>query len=248
MPVARKILPLLSVTGLALAFPALSVAAKNLDEYPLRIHIVQTRWHHYGSSKFHYSYEGEGRGNVEDGQSIQAFDYSYGCSAAVERTIVGAAYPGKWKKPQTQLSLLIPELGQAGKYHECELKTNVLPGIYVNGPGGFRQVSQDEFQARRHAPRTTPTPQAAQASASPDAAAGSRQGPSVRLSVSSSPDGADIAVDGDFMGNAPSSVELPLGEHTIGLRKPGYKAWERKLKLTGGDIRLNAELEKDAQK
>jgi len=50
------------------------------------------------------------------------------------------------------------------------------------------------------------------------------------------------------MGNAPSSVELPLGEHTIGLRKPGYKAWERKLKLTGGDIRLNAELEKDAQK
>lgn len=66
--------------------------------------------------------------------------------------------------------------------------------------------------------------------------------------MSSSPDGADIAVDGDFMGNAPSSVELPLGEHTIGLRKPGYKAWERKLKLTGGDIRLNAELEKDAQK
>ena len=67
---------------------------------------------------------------------------------------------------------------------------------------------------------------------------------SPKLSISSSPDGADIEVDGSFMGNTPSAVELTPGEHTVDVRKSGYKVWERKIKLTGGDIKLNAELEK----
>ncbi|MFZ3212213.1 MAG: PEGA domain-containing protein [Terriglobales bacterium] len=66
-----------------------------------------------------------------------------------------------------------------------------------------------------------------------------------KLSVTSVPDGADIEVDGSFMGNTPSSIELVSGEHTVSLKKSGYKTWERKIKLTSGDIRLSAELEKD---
>ena len=46
------------------------------------------------------------------------------------------------------------------------------------------------------------------------------------------------------MGNTPSVVELTSGEHTVAIRKSGCKAWERKIKLTSGDIKLNAELEK----
>jgi len=67
---------------------------------------------------------------------------------------------------------------------------------------------------------------------------------SPKLSISSIPDGADIEVDGSFMGNTPSAVELTPGEHTVSVKKSGYKTWERKIKLTGGDIKLNAELEK----
>jgi hypothetical protein len=67
---------------------------------------------------------------------------------------------------------------------------------------------------------------------------------SPKITLASNPDGADIEVDGNFMGNAPSTLELTPGEHTILIHKAGYKDWEKKLKVTGGEIRVNAELEK----
>lgn len=68
-----------------------------------------------------------------------------------------------------------------------------------------------------------------------------------KLSVASNPDGADIEIDGSFVGNTPSDVQVPEGEHTVAVRKPGFAIWERKLKVSGGsNVRLNAELEKTA--
>jgi PEGA domain len=64
------------------------------------------------------------------------------------------------------------------------------------------------------------------------------------ISVSSTPSGADIEVDGNFVGNTPSALQLPAGEHSIVVKKSGYKDWERKLKVTGGTVNLSAELEK----
>ena len=64
-----------------------------------------------------------------------------------------------------------------------------------------------------------------------------------RLTVVSTPDGADIAVDGDFVGNAPATVNLAAGDHTITVTRNGYKTWERKIKAIGGNVKLNAELE-----
>jgi hypothetical protein len=69
--------------------------------------------------------------------------------------------------------------------------------------------------------------------------------PSVnRISVSSTPANADIEMDGNFVGNTPSMIETTPGEHSVVLKKTGYKNWERKLKVTGGSINLSAELEK----
>jgi len=68
-----------------------------------------------------------------------------------------------------------------------------------------------------------------------------------KLSIVSIPDGADIEVDGSFVGNTPSDVQLPEGEHTVSVKKAGFKDWEKKLKVTGGsNVHLNAELEKAA--
>ncbi len=67
---------------------------------------------------------------------------------------------------------------------------------------------------------------------------------SAKLSITSSPVGADIMVDGNFVGNTPSDVQLPDGQHTILVKKSGFKEWERKMKISGGsNIHLNAELE-----
>lgn len=66
-----------------------------------------------------------------------------------------------------------------------------------------------------------------------------------KLSVGSTPAGADIEVDGNFMGNTPSALELTAGEHVIIIKKSGFKNWERKIKLSGGDVNVNADLEKN---
>jgi hypothetical protein len=69
--------------------------------------------------------------------------------------------------------------------------------------------------------------------------------PSGKLSVASVPSGADITVDGSFVGNTPSEVQVPEGDHTIAVKRAGFKEWERKMKVSGGSsVHLNAELEK----
>jgi hypothetical protein len=65
------------------------------------------------------------------------------------------------------------------------------------------------------------------------------------IMVKSNPEGADIEVDGQFMGNAPSTLQLKPGEHKITVKKSGYTAWERTIVLNGsGNITIDASLEK----
>ena len=66
-----------------------------------------------------------------------------------------------------------------------------------------------------------------------------------KVSITSSPDGADIEIDGSFVGNTPSIAEIAPGEHSISVTKSGFKPWGRKVKVVGGDIRINAEMEKN---
>jgi hypothetical protein len=66
-----------------------------------------------------------------------------------------------------------------------------------------------------------------------------------KLLVGSNPDGADIEVDGSFVGNTPSEVQVADGDHTVTVKKSGFKDWHRELKVSAGSsVRLNAELEK----
>lgn len=51
------------------------------------------------------------------------------------------------------------------------------------------------------------------------------------LKVGSTPDGADVFVDGESKGKTPLQSELPLGTHTIRLSLSGYKDSERVLAL-----------------
>jgi PEGA domain len=63
--------------------------------------------------------------------------------------------------------------------------------------------------------------------------------------VKSTPSGADIEVDGNFMGNTPSDLKLSPGEHKIAVSKNGFTSWERTMKINaGGNVTLNPTLEK----
>jgi hypothetical protein len=65
------------------------------------------------------------------------------------------------------------------------------------------------------------------------------------ISITSIPPGADLEVDGKFVGNTPSSMNLTSGDHSIKVTKKGYKTWERSLTASGGNVNLNADLEEE---
>jgi len=60
--------------------------------------------------------------------------------------------------------------------------------------------------------------------------------------VSSSPNGADIVVDGKFVGSTPSTLQLLPGDHTVNVAKNGFKAWTRTVHVVPGDVNVVAEL------
>jgi len=61
------------------------------------------------------------------------------------------------------------------------------------------------------------------------------------------PPGADIEVDGNFVGSTPSAVLVSTGSHEITVRKRGNSAWSRKMNINGGTVHLNAELERGSR-
>jgi general secretion pathway protein A len=63
------------------------------------------------------------------------------------------------------------------------------------------------------------------------------------LIINSKPAGADIEIDGAFVGNAPSSVSVGPGSHQISVVRKGFTGWHKTLSVTGGTIHLDAELE-----
>jgi len=68
-----------------------------------------------------------------------------------------------------------------------------------------------------------------------------------RVQVSSTPDGADIEVDGSFVGNTPSTIGVSAGEHKLSVKKSGFKPWERNISVSTGQVNVNAALEAEAK-
>ena len=63
------------------------------------------------------------------------------------------------------------------------------------------------------------------------------------VKVSSTPDRADVEVDGVFYGNAGSDIKLPAGLHLVTISLPGYEKWSKKVNVQEG-LSINATLSK----
>ena len=79
-------------------------------------------------------------------------------------------------------------------------------------------------------------PQAVPAQAAPAA-----QGAGATVTINASQPGADIEVDGAFVGSAPTTIQLTAGTHKIKVGQ-GAGTWERDLQITGGTVNINAVL------
>ncbi len=63
-----------------------------------------------------------------------------------------------------------------------------------------------------------------------------------QLDIASTPQGADIEIDGKFVGNTPSSISVAPGDHEISVKKNGFTVWTRKMSVSTGHVNINAEL------
>jgi hypothetical protein len=110
--------------------------------------------------------------------------------------------------------------------------------LVIMRPDG-KEYRSNIVQAVRN---TQPTPAAADLSL--PAPGSSPTASPARLQVASNPAGADIEVDGAFVGSTPSKIDMTPGDHDIAVVKDGYKRWTRKIRVTGGEININAELQR----
>jgi hypothetical protein len=101
-------------------------------------------------------------------------------------------------------------------------ESHASEGATIDAPGAAAALAQAPV------PATPPvTPILAQAS----------------LNIDSTPTGADIEIDGAFVGDTPSTVSVAPGNHQIVVNKKGFTDWSRTLNVTSGSVHLNAELE-----
>lgn len=63
------------------------------------------------------------------------------------------------------------------------------------------------------------------------------------LDISSAPPGAEIEIDGAFVGNTPSSIDVPPGSHRVSISKEGFVGWERIIKVLPGHPSVSPELQ-----
>jgi PEGA domain len=67
----------------------------------------------------------------------------------------------------------------------------------------------------------------------------------VKCSFSSTPSGADVTLDGRFVGSTPSVLGVTTGTHVVVVSMAGFAQWKREFSVTpGSELTVNAVLQK----
>ena len=108
---------------------------------------------------------------------------------------------------------------------EAEEKQYSSSGLRINDSGMFdklaEKVSHQIVQAVLHSKKFSSKEK-------------SKENKMVKVNISSSPNEADIEVNGVFYGNAGEQIEIPQGIQNIKISLPGYKVWEKKVFVREG--------------
>jgi hypothetical protein len=116
---------------------------------------------------------------------------------------------------------------------------------YVNGD--VRLETKNFHPAKEQSVQSPVEPQSTGTQSAPPATAAAASGlPATgTIEVHSTPEGADVYLDGAFVGNAPATLKLTPGQHTIRVIQSGYKDWSREIAVqAGSEAHLSASLEK----
>jgi len=131
----------------------------------------------------------------------------------------------------------------------CEMQTQTAySGLGTNDAGDFKKRVEDSLAKLKGSKPSEPAqPEAPSAPAAPQPAGATTPVPPSQpqaVPIKSVPDGADITVDGKYVGSTPSTLKLSPGDHTIKIEKSGFKVWERTITVSpGSEVTVSATLE-----
>jgi hypothetical protein len=113
------------------------VSARELDpaDYPLRVHIVKNTSQApqtYLSKNPAYMPDyinGQGAADLFENGQPSGFGFNYSCIQPLRPSGGYATYPGRWKKKERTLEILVPENGKPWNTMTCELQVEMLRGL-----------------------------------------------------------------------------------------------------------------------
>src|ERR1035437_3029229 len=197
------------------------------ENWPLTVKVLNTKSIEDPHGSFHLSWGSFGGGSswthrVHEDAFVEADNgNSYDLTPKNPKDML---LPGTYKAKieKRDMNVCVPK--DTGKCREVKFWiTSAVP-----------TVKEHESTPEQSGP--TPAPPPAQV-ASPSSVV------QARVVVDSTPAGAEIEIDGEFVGNTPSTVTVAPGSHRIAVKKKGYADWGKTMNITGGTIHLNAELE-----
>lgn len=147
--------------------------------------------------------------------------------------------------------------GPAGLFirgSHADIRKGTMLTAYVDGDHEVA-VTLLTLSARADNPPAAPPlseaaePEAAQPSSPSTSSSGANAAEEpCTLVVKSNPEGAEILVDGGYVGNTTSTLRLEAGEHTIAVRKAGFLTWQRTMTASaGGNVTIDAPLEAEVK-
>lgn len=129
---------------------------------------------------------------------------------------------------------------QKGISFDARREKNGLSIYYLDEKGKLRKqlyTYVSVAEGRGSSSENSPTAEVAPVPVQPEG--------QVKCRFASTPSGAEIQVDGKYVGSSPSLLSLATGKHRVALSMPGFAEWERELTVeAGSELTVNAVLEK----
>jgi len=135
MKIMTKILLMSFAVSMLLCAPTLFGESKSAADYPLRIRIYsKDAVNAYFYTTVQES-KGEGRANLFEADDVHGVDFNYSCSEKLPKTFGYETYPAKWKKQDKVLTVLVPVMGKANTYNNCDLNVALRDNVYKRSNG-----------------------------------------------------------------------------------------------------------------
>jgi hypothetical protein len=94
--------------------------------------------------------------------------------------------------------------------------------------------------------QSSPVPASAPAAVAPPQVSPEKVSEKAKCNFSSTPAGAEITVDGKYLGSTPSAIPISAGTHVVVFSMPGFAQWKRELTvLPGSELTVGAILQKE---